>query len=109
MQDKIVILEEGNQTYPRCPQCDMFVLQKSLNGQELATVFCQRGSERKCCCLAEEEARAGTEMSLTAYGVPLALVTSFKYLGRVLVAEDDDWPAVIPNLQHAREKWARLT
>ena len=47
--------------------------------------------------------------ALTAYGVPLYQVTSFKYLGRVLAAEDDYWPAVVRNLRHARQKWARLS
>ena len=48
-------------------------------------------------------------MVITAYGIPLALVTYFNYLGRVLsVAADDDWPAVVHNLQRERQKWARL-
>ena len=42
--------------------------------------------ERKHHPLAEEEARAGKEMAITSYGIPLAPVTSFKYLGRVLSA-----------------------
>ena len=39
VQDTFMILEEGNQPYTRCPQCDIFVAQKSLNGQNLATDF----------------------------------------------------------------------
>ena len=39
--------------------------------------------------MVKEEARAGTEMEFTAYGVPLALAISFKYLGRVIVAEGE--------------------
>ena len=37
--DTIVILEEGNQPYPRCPQCDMFVSHKALNVRHLTTDF----------------------------------------------------------------------
>ena len=48
-------------------------------------------------------------MALTDYGVPLSLVTYFKYLGLVLVAEDNNWPAVVCNLRRARQKWSRLT
>ena len=40
---------------------------------------------------------------------PLTSVSSFKYLGRVLSASDDDWPAVIRNLWRARQKWERLS
>ena len=29
---------------------------------------------------------------------PLAPVTSFKYIGRVLSVEDEDWPEVVNNL-----------
>ena len=47
-------------------------------------------------------------MSLTAYGVSLAQVTSFKYLGRVLAAEYDR-TAVVRSLRRARQKWAQLT
>ena len=109
MWDAIVILEESNRPYPRCPQCGMFVPQKALNCRHLATALCRQGMDRKWRSLAEEEAREGTVRALTAYGVPLYQVTSFKYLGRVLAAEDDYWPAVVRNLRHARQKWERLT
>ena len=65
--------------------------------------------ERNWRRLAEEEEQEGTERALTAYGVYLSQVTSFKYLGIVLAAEDDYWLAVVRNLQCARHKWARLT
>ena len=55
-----------------------------------------------------EEARAGKERALTDYGVLLSHVTSFKYLGQVIAAEDDDWPEVVRNLRRNRQKWAWL-
>ena len=64
--------------------------------------------ERKWRRLAGEEARAGTERELTAYGFPLSQVTSFKYLEKFLTAEDDEWPAVVRNLRRTRKKWERL-
>ena len=33
-------------------------------------------------------------------------VSEFNYLGRVLTASDDDWPAVVGNLRKARKRWA---
>ena len=57
----------------------------------------------------EEEAQEVMGKSLTEYGYPLSQVTSFKYLGIVLAAEENDWPAVVRNLRRARQKWARLT
>ena len=109
IRDTVLILEEGNRPYPRCSQCDMFVVQKALNGRHLTTDFCRWGMERKWCCLAEEGTWLGTETALTAYGLPFPQVASFKYLGRVLTEEDGNWPAVVRNLQCARQKWTQLT
>ena len=104
-----MILEEGNHSYPRCPQCDMFVAQKSLNGRHLTTSLCRRGIERKWRRRDEEEAREGKDRALSTYGVPLSQVTSFKYQGQVLAAEDENWTAVVRNLRRTRQKWERLT
>ena len=109
VRDTIVILEEGNHPYPRCPQCDMFVPQKDLNGRNLETALCRRGMESKWRRLEEEKDWEGMERALTSYGVPLSQVTSFKYLGQVLAAEDNDWPAVVRNLRRARKKWVWIT
>ena len=38
--DTIVILEDGNRNYPRCPKCDMFVSHKDLNGRHLNMALC---------------------------------------------------------------------
>ena len=104
-----MILEEGNQTCPSCPKCDIFLLHKSLNICHLTTAFCRQGEERKRLCLAEEEARAGAEAAIIFYGIPLAPITPFKYFRRVISVADKDWPAVVRNLQRAWQKWARLT
>ena len=58
--------------------------------------------------LAEEEVRAGAEAAFTAYGIPLAKVTSVRYLGSVLSADNNYCPAVVRNLWKARWMWARL-
>ena len=48
------------------------------------------------------------ERSFQAYSRPLATVTLFKYLGRVLTAADDDWPVVVGNLWKTWESWDQL-
>ena len=35
-------------------------------------------------------------------------VPPFKYLGRVTLDSDNDWPEVVANLRNAQKKWARL-
>ena len=37
------------------------------------------------------------------------MVPSFRYLGRVILAADDDWIMVIRNLKKARAVWRRMT
>ena len=58
--------------------------------------------------LAEEELREITERDFETYVAPLENVTAFKCLGRAMTAGDDDWPAVVGNLQKARKSWGRL-
>ena len=68
----------------------MLVPQKALNGYHPTKDIYSRGEEHKRCLLVLEEARAGAKTTLTAYGHPLMSVFSFKYLGRVLSALEDD-------------------
>ena len=74
----------------------------------MTKAFCQQITERKRRCLAEEEASARAETALTADGINLARVTCFKYLGCILTASENDWPAVVSKLQKSRRKWKRL-
>ena len=39
--------------------------------------------------------RAGAEMALTVYDHPFTMISSFKYLGRVLSVSDDNCPEVV--------------
>ena len=103
-----MIPEEGNRPYRRFPECDIFVSRKDLNSRHLMTDFCRRGEERKRRRLAEEEARSGKELEITDYGIPLALVTSFRYLPRFLSEAENDCPVVVHNLQRPWQKWYRL-
>ena len=36
------------------------------------------------------------------------MASSFKYMGRVLTAEDDDWAEVILNLRKLQKRWAKM-
>ena len=42
-------------------------------------------------------------MAFEAYGKHLEAVPSFKYLGKILIAGDDDFPAVARNLGKAQK------
>ena len=50
-----------------------------------------------------------TYRAFSAYERPLEMVTSFKYLGRVISAIDDNWPVVVKILSRARKVWSRIS
>ena len=49
------------------------------------------------------------EKAFQAYGETLENVTAFRYLVQAMTLGDDDWPAVVGNLQRARKSWGRLS
>ena len=102
VQDTVVMLEEGNFPHPWCPRCDIQVPRKALNGCHLETAQCVKGAERKRRRLDETELRENSERAFHAYGQPVEAVSEFWYLGRLLTATDDDWPAVAGNIKKAR-------
>ena len=85
-----MIPEEGNSTYPQFPKCNMFPPHTALNRWHLATDFSCLVEEGKRRRLAEEEARVETTSAINAYRIQLDLINYFKYLGRVLLASDDN-------------------
>ena len=83
----------------------MLVLWRSLNISHNRTEQYKKGAEWKWRRLAAEEERAMTSRTFSSYERTLNMLLSFKYLGRVLLSADDDWPAVIRNLTKVREVW----
>ena len=69
---------------------------------------CNQCAEQKQRRLAAEEEREVTARDFSAYGRPLEMVTSFRYLGLVISVIDDDWPEVVKNLSRARAVWRRM-
>ena len=62
----------------------------------------KRGAKRKRRSLVGKEDRAGAATDIQDYGRPLALISSFKYLGQVLTMLGDDWLEVVAIL---RKSW----
>ena len=98
----VVILEEGNLPQPRWPLCDMLMPWRSLNGMHRCKEQCKRVVERKRRSLAAKEGREVTSRAFSAYGRPLEMVASLRYLGQVILAADDEWLAVVRNLSRER-------
>ena len=59
--------------------------------------------------MAEEEGRTVISRAFSAYGRPLEVVTSFRYLGRVISVVKYYLAAVFINLDKARSVWQRIT
>ena len=59
--------------------------------------------------MVEEEPWEISDRSFQAYGKTLENEMAFKYLGRVMTAEYDDWPEVAGNLQNLRKSWGRIS
>ena len=76
----------------------MQVPQRELNGRHLGTAQCKKRAEQKRRRLTEAETQESTDRSFEAYGAPIKNVIEFKYLGRVLTANNDKWPVVVGNL-----------
>ena len=60
--------------------------------------LCTRGTDRKRRILVEEESREVAATYFRAYVNPIDIINSFRYLGRIFITTDDDWPEVIVNL-----------
>ena len=58
--------------------------------------------------MAEEE-REVTTRAFSAYGRPLEMATSFKYLGRLISTKDNNWPEVVKNFSQARKVCSRMS
>ena len=87
----------------------MLVPRRALNGRHPATAQCTRGVERERRRLAEAETRESSERAFEAYGEPLENVTTFRYLGQVLTAGDDDWLEVVGKLGKSGKSWGKLS
>ena len=107
--DTVVMLEEGNFSYPWCAKCNMQVPWRALNGRHQGTSQFLKGAERKRRRMEETDTRENSKQAFEAYGAPIESVTAFKYLGRILTATDDNWPEVVGNLGKSRRSWGRLS
>ena len=52
--------------------------------------------------------REKTVRAFQDYIRPLESVMPFKYLGRIMMALDNDWPEVVGNLRNLRKIWAHM-
>ena len=86
----------------------MLVPWKALSGTHRRTSKCTWGEEKKRQRLAAVKERDVAARYFSAYEHPLETDTSFKYLGRVISATDNDWPVVVRKLARVKKVWSRI-
>ena len=86
----------------------MLVPWRDLNSRHKNIEMCRSGAEKKRRRLAEAEVRDSADMAFDVYREQLQTVPRFKYMGRILTEEEEEWPAVAGNLVKARKSWGRM-
>ena len=90
MEDTIVIREEGR--LPQCDSCGIF--QRDVGQKHKESIDCKRATKAKEAHKDAKLQMAAKEIIFNVKGIPIENVKSFKYLGRTLEENDDDWPAL---------------
>ena len=103
-RDVVHILRES--FLPRCPRCSM---QVRMTRQHMDSQRCQIGRERKRKQELELSHLRALDKEFRVTGTRLENVETFSYLGRVVTATGEDWPAVSRNLRNARKKWGQFS
>jgi len=102
--DTIIIEEEG--ALPRCDHCGMYT---RLTASHTQSQTCQAGAARFESRRLEIAQRAARHTVFTVHGNPIETVHSFRYLGRMVCSDDNDWLAISTNLKKARAQWSMIS
>jgi hypothetical protein len=104
-EDTIIIEEEG--PLPRCQFCG--ILQRTVGEKHIQSAICKKWTAMK---QEQQISKANKiliqETVFTINGAPIKSTNEFKYLGRVLERNDNDWPAVRRAIQRGQMVWGRL-
>ena len=76
VRDTVIIVEEVNLSYPRCPHCNVVVPWLALNVRHPNTSQCAKGVERKRRRMAAEDIQEITKRDFCAYVLPLTPLPS---------------------------------
>ena len=82
----------------------MFVLWEDLNRKHEAMVMCAKWAEWTIKRIREEEDQENIMVAFQAYGIPLELVNTFKYIGRIFATYHENWPEVDTNIWKSKFK-----
>ena len=107
--DTLIIIEEG--ILPRCDQCGMFITTDSPSEltRHQNTKICRSGAKQYAAHHQEILQCSARHVRFIVDGRELENVPSFRYLGRMLCNDDNDWLAVSTNIKKARARWGMVS
>ena len=103
-EDTIIINEEG--LLPQCKKCGIF--QKDIGIRHQASMDCKKASKTREAHNDKKKQALAKQVTFLVGDTPIENVNHFKYLGRILEENDDDWLALQGNIYKARQKWGRI-
>lgn len=91
----------------QCPSCLMYLL-GGIPPNHSRTKDCVKYTDRNRRMKQRDVNRRDAGRKLTVDDTPLESVMVFKYLGRAITQNDDNWMVVSSNIANARKKWGRI-
>ena len=105
IKEELLITNEGKLN--RCTECGIF--QHSVGATHQSSQICKKRAQIRKDRIADKmNKESATTTSFKVGSTTIKNVEEFKYLGRIIDKDDDDWPAVKRNITRARAVWGRL-
>jgi hypothetical protein len=104
--DTIIISEEG--LLPRCDKCGLFCSEAALATTHRDSAACRRNEKRNRKKKLNLQCIRAHRQTFQVQDQPIKAVTNFRYLGRIITSNDNDWLAAHRNLHKARQRWAQI-
>ena len=101
--------ERATTPHPCLDWCGMFVPWEDFNGCHYCREICNEDKNKKSWRLYIEAVRDRYETVFLEYGHPWNNFVPLKYLGRLLLSNDDDYPAVVANLRKSHKKRMKVS
>jgi hypothetical protein len=95
----------GEAPLQECQECGLKVPKLA---EHRGNRLCRKAQERREKRTMEEKNRTADWVEFSVNGTGIEKVGSFKYLGRILSEDDNDWPAIRANIQKARQRWGQI-
>lgn len=105
--DKIIIMEEGS--LERCHLCGMFCTPLLLAGRHQESTVCKKGAKQNQQKQLDLQCIRAFRRTFQIQDQLIKTVQNFRYLGRIITSNDNDWIAAHSNLRKARQWWAEIS